>query len=63
MSVVTFKYSIGDKVHLSQIDRPGVVSALLQDSESNQYRVIWWWDGVRRSEWLYEFELNNSREN
>lgn len=54
---VVFSYGAGDKVRLLGLNLPGTVLAALIDSEGLQYRVVWWWDGQRRSEWLHEFEI------
>jgi hypothetical protein len=54
---VKFKYAAGDKVRLIGVDLPGTVLSALIDSEGPQYRVVWWWNGTRRSEWLHEFEI------
>jgi len=54
---VKFKYASGDKVRLIGLAIPGTVLSALTDSEGLQYRVIWWWEGTRRSEWLHEFEI------
>lgn len=55
--VVEFEYSMGDAVRLKEIDRPGVVTSCLRDTDGFQYRVVWWDSGSRKCEWLYAFEI------
>lgn len=57
-----FKCKLGQRVQLIDIDRPGLVTGVMRDSDSTQYRVVWWWDGVRRSEWLHGAEFNLTEE-
>lgn len=54
---VTYFYNIGAKVTISETNHPGVVTGLLSDSQGHQYRVVWWNNGERRQEWLYEYEI------
>lgn len=55
--VVEFDYSVGDRVMLIEIDRPGVVTSLIRDNDGLQYRIVWWDNGSRKSEWLHSFEI------
>jgi hypothetical protein len=59
---VTFVHKPGDTVQLAALKIPGVVTGCLVDSDGCQYRVVWWWDGTRRSEWLYGYELTSAAE-
>lgn len=55
--VVEFEHALGDAVRLKEIDRPGVVTSCLRDSDGPQYRVVWWDSGTRKVEWLHGFEI------
>lgn len=44
-------------VTLLALDLDGVVTACMQNEGGSQYCVVWYWDGVRRSEWLHAFEI------
>jgi len=59
MKTIKFKYDIADKVFIFEISRPGIVEALLVDGLGEQYKVAYWHEGVRRAEWLYDWELTN----
>lgn len=54
---VEFDHSLGDRVRLIELDRPGIVTSCLRDSDGTQYRVVWWDSGSRKTEWLYGFEI------
>ena len=55
---VDFKHNIGDEVIITDIDRPGRIESLCQDICGKQYRVVYWHDGQRRSEWMHEWEIS-----
>jgi hypothetical protein len=52
-----FAFKLRDQVLIKEIGRAGVVEALLVDSLGPQYRIAYWNDGVRKSEWLYAEEV------
>ncbi len=54
---VEFEFAPGDRCQLIEIDRPGMVTGCMRDSDGCKYCVVWWHDGQRRSEWLYHFEI------
>jgi hypothetical protein len=54
---VFFDYRPGGTVQLLGLKIPGTVTGCLVDSDGLQYRVVWWWDGLRHSEWLFDFEI------
>jgi hypothetical protein len=54
---VAFFFSLGDRVTLSEIGQPGVVTGLLHEQLGDQYRVTWWNNGERKTEWLFGHEL------
>jgi hypothetical protein len=56
-----FDHKPGDSVTLIALKLPGHVSGVLRDSDGAQYRVVWWWDGQRRTEWLYGHEIESMR--
>ena len=53
-----FAFDIGDKVTISEVDRPGRVEALMIDFLGPQYRVAYWDHGERKTVWLRADELN-----
>lgn len=57
-NVVSFRFSIGQKVKIDSIETWGIVSALNVDAEGKTYLISYFDDDkVRRKEWLYESEL------
>ncbi len=54
---VEFAHSIGDRVLVKEIQRPGIIKALTIDYLGPQYSVHFWNDGNRRIEWLTESEV------
>lgn len=59
-----FLFTIGDKVIVSEIQRPGIIEALTVDRTGPSYRVRFWDDGKRENLWLDadELELRIPRE-
>ena len=48
----------GDAVRLVEIDRPAVIDGItVYASGEPQYRVVYWNDGRRYSEWVYSYEI------
>lgn len=54
---VAFAFDIGDPVSIIATEHPGIVTGMLQEKAGPQYRVVWWNNGERKNEWLFEFEL------
>lgn len=52
MGIISYDFSIGQTVSIK-----GQVDSLLTDSNGNRYRVIYWFNGERRSSWMHEWEL------
>ena len=55
--VQRFEFALCDKVLIRDIQRPGVVEAMLVDSLGPQYRVCYWNESNRKTEWLYASEI------
>lgn len=53
----TFDFDLEQKVKIIEIDRPGIVTGLLFEGSGTQYRVQYWDNACRKTEWLYAFEL------
>ena len=48
----------GTRVRLLELSLPGLVDAVLVEMGSgHQVRVVYWWDGVRHSQWVYPEEI------
>lgn len=57
MKTIAFQFTIGQKVMVKEIQRPGVVEILQFDSLGIQVKVAYWDNSDRKSAWLYEWEL------
>lgn len=55
--VVEFDYNIGEEVGIRDINRTGRIDAQKRAKSGLMYRVIYWNDGERRVDWLYDWEL------
>ena len=51
------KHSIGDKVKIRELDQAGRIDAIQWSVNGIEYRVVYWWDGVRHSDWMAEWEV------
>ena len=54
---VEFVFSIRENVKVKPIGMIGTVDSLSLDHNGQQFRVVYWNDGVRNSVWMYEWEL------
>lgn len=54
---VNFRFSIHDRVMIKSIGMIGYVDGLLVASNGLEYRIVYWNDGVRKSEWMYPREI------
>ncbi|HZL98656.1 MAG TPA: hypothetical protein VFD43_00260 [Planctomycetota bacterium] len=53
-----FKYGLGSRVVMVEAKIAGWVDRVAYGLEfGHEYRVIFWHDGQRRAEWVYEREL------
>jgi hypothetical protein len=54
-----FKFDLGDRVLIREIQRPGKVEALMIDFLGVQFRVVYWDNSKRENAWLGEDELDH----
>jgi hypothetical protein len=59
MNSIDFKYAIGRKVIIKDIQAKGTVNALLCSGQKQnlQYEVIYWIHGDRFQQWVNDFEI------
>ena len=55
----TFDYTLGDKVIINELHRPGKVEALMIDFLGVQYRISFWDNSQRQIAWLSADEISN----
>jgi hypothetical protein len=58
---VEFKFEIEEEVKLKDIDMKGRVEAQLNNINGVQYGIVYWNNGARYSEYLYEWELEKMK--
>jgi hypothetical protein len=58
----SFVFALNEKVTLLDIKRPGVVTGISLDCLGIQYRVVYWNDSQRRTEWVFEWEIEAREE-
>lgn len=52
-----FEYDLRQRVTIVELDRPGIVDAIGVFDSGVQYRIVYWNNGERKSEWMYPIEL------
>ena len=52
-----FEFSVGAAVIVKALSVPAIVDAVMFTTGGSEYRVVYWWDGARRSQWVYAAEL------
>ena len=55
--IIETKYDLLEVVHIKALDLDGIVDAISYNTYGLTYEVIYWYNSVRQSEWVYEFEL------
>jgi hypothetical protein len=48
---------IGDRVYIKGAEVSATVTGIMMEQEGLQYRVIFWHEGRRQAEWLFQFEI------
>lgn len=56
-----FEFGVGASVTVKAIAVPAIVDAVMFTTGGSEYRVVYWWDGGRRSQWVYGSELEARR--
>lgn len=54
---VEFKFALRERVKVRMVSEEGRVEVLQHTPAGNIYQVLYWMEGDRRVEWLYEDEL------
>ena len=59
MPSIDFAYSMGERVVVTEAKIEGTVDRVAFGPEyGHEYRIIFWHEGSRRNEWVYEHELS-----
>jgi hypothetical protein len=57
MTTIEFRYGPLDRVLVKEVNRPGVVDAVCMDIQGQMFKVVYWYDGERRAEYMHDWEL------
>lgn len=57
MKTIEIHFSVGDKVMVKEVQRPGRVDMIQLDSVGLQYRIAYWDNSERKNAWLYADEI------
>jgi len=57
MRTVNYKYDIGERVRIIDVEAFGRVDSLSTDIRGELYRVVFWMNGNRQNAWMYDWEL------
>lgn len=61
-TIVTFAHSIGDRVNISALEKcVGIVQAMSVSPLGCDYRIAYWHQGRRYSEWLPTDEIASNQ--
>jgi hypothetical protein len=61
MITVEFEHDLGVEVKMKAINLTGRVDSMARDNNGIMYRVVYWNDGTRRSDWVYSWEIESRR--
>jgi len=57
VSQVTFKHEMHAAVWVKEIRQAGTVVGVTLDGDGEMYKVVYWFEGQRKVEWLFGWEL------
>jgi len=59
MVTIEYKFNIHDRVLLIDLETYGTVDSLTTDINGSMYRVVFWYNGDRKSVWVYDYEIKH----
>lgn len=57
MKTIDIAYSIGDQVQVKALKEAAHVISVMLDECGLSYKVVYWIEGTRKCEWLFDWEL------
>jgi hypothetical protein len=57
MVTIAFEYTLHQKVWIKEIGIQGIICGLILEELGKQYRVVFWHEGIRKTEWLFSEEI------
>lgn len=61
MPKIDFEYDISDHVTVKAIEMHGRVDSLSYDATGKMYRVVYWHNGERYTQWMYSWEIQKRK--
>ncbi len=61
MKTADLAFNFGQRVEIHEPGHKGNISSITLDREGIQYKVDYWFDGVRNSVWVNSYELSAIR--
>jgi len=61
MKTVEFKFDLKQEVKVKALEMVGRVDGLCQDINGEQYRIVHWNEGIRYTTWMYDWEIEASK--
>jgi hypothetical protein len=55
--IINYKFSIGEKVRIKELDWPGTVISLWSGRRGNEIQVRYCWNGKFEEVYFFEYEL------
>ena len=55
--IVNFEFDLAQEVEIKAVGMKGFIVAMLLDTEGPAYKVAYWNNGSRASEWMFAKEL------
>lgn len=57
MPTIDYEYSLGESVRIKAINVIGHIDSLSYNDNGKMFRVVYWNDGTRYSQWVYAWEI------
>lgn len=57
MKIIKVEFSVGQKVQILELTRPGVVLGIYTTERGTTYEVRYFWEGDPNTVYFYEWEL------
>ena len=54
---VGFDFAIGQSVKVKALDLPAQVIGLMVSESGQKFRIVYWSDGSRKTEWVFAWEI------
>lgn len=62
MTTVNFTFGLRQRVEIVDAKIQGTIDSMNHGSEADEYRIVYWHNGERKSVWMYEWEIAATKE-